>query len=315
MDKYLQKIYTQKDLEDMIEGQIEESINLDFKDGRALIPKKDSSLKEIAKDVSSFANSDGGIIIYGITEKDHKASGFSFVDGNSFTKETLEQVINGRIQRRLNNIVIDPVRINGKIEQTVYVVKIPKSNDAPHITSQKKYYKRFNFQSIEMEEYEIRNLYNRPEATKLQLEKPIVRWTEAIKTGEKFLSISVHWNVQITNIGNSIEKIYKLEAIVPSAFGMAIQNGIENGKLVNKRTLIENQIWHYSIPNESPIFQGERTTVLSTTFQLKKNGFKALSDNKIRLKLYYSTGVDEIEFDFIEHLCANGNELSLSSFI
>ena len=48
-----------------IDDGIEESLNLDYKDARS-IAKSDSKKREITKDVSAMANSDGGIIIYGI---------------------------------------------------------------------------------------------------------------------------------------------------------------------------------------------------------------------------------------------------------
>ena len=39
--------------------------------------KDDKKKAEIAKDVSAFANSDGGIILYGIEEQEHKAHALS----------------------------------------------------------------------------------------------------------------------------------------------------------------------------------------------------------------------------------------------
>ena len=81
--------------------------------------KDDKKKNEIAKDVSAFANSDGGIIIYGISEIGHKADSYSFVDGDIFTKEWLEQIINSNIQKRINNIRIIPLRQDGNIKRTV----------------------------------------------------------------------------------------------------------------------------------------------------------------------------------------------------
>ncbi len=57
----------QEDLKLIIRNWIEESIHLDYKDPQAL-----NNNAEVAKDISSFANSDGGNIIYGIFEDKHK---------------------------------------------------------------------------------------------------------------------------------------------------------------------------------------------------------------------------------------------------
>ena len=81
--------YTTEDILSLITNEVEESIYLDFKECRAL-DKSDSVKRDISKDVSSFANSDGGMIIYGIKEENHKASSLSFIDGNVYTKEWLE---------------------------------------------------------------------------------------------------------------------------------------------------------------------------------------------------------------------------------
>ena len=60
---------TLQDLKNMIKNQIQENIHLDYKRSSAL--SLQNNHKEIAKDVSAFANSDGGCIIYGIEEDKH----------------------------------------------------------------------------------------------------------------------------------------------------------------------------------------------------------------------------------------------------
>ncbi len=53
------------EIESFVRNQVPESIHLDYKASPALAPKNGS---EIAKDVSAFANSDGGLLIYGVEE-------------------------------------------------------------------------------------------------------------------------------------------------------------------------------------------------------------------------------------------------------
>lgn len=60
------------------------------------------------------------------------------------------------------------VAIEGKnYIQTIYIVKIPYSYNTPHISKDKKYYKRYNFESVPMEEYEVRQLYERKSKSNL----------------------------------------------------------------------------------------------------------------------------------------------------
>lgn len=167
--------------------------------------------KEVAKDVSAFANSDGGIIIYGITEQNHKADSFSFIDGDIYSKEWLEQVINSYIQRSIPDLMIYPIRKDGDIKQSIYVVKIPSSPEAPHMITKDKenrFYRRHNFQSVVMEEYEVRSCYGRKIASKLTLtEYAVSKTQDELRSLTEFTcSIGVH------NIGETIEDSYKINA-------------------------------------------------------------------------------------------------------
>lgn len=53
------------EVEQMVRDQVQESIHLDYKASKAISPKERD---EIANDVSAFANSDGGVLIYGVEE-------------------------------------------------------------------------------------------------------------------------------------------------------------------------------------------------------------------------------------------------------
>ena len=110
--------YTIEDLKVLIDLGTEESTYLDYKAAGAL-DKTDAKKKEISKDVAAFANSDGGIIIYGMEEEGHKPIAFSYIDGNIFTKEWLEQVISSTISKRIKNIKIFPIRNNDKLTESI----------------------------------------------------------------------------------------------------------------------------------------------------------------------------------------------------
>jgi predicted HTH transcriptional regulator len=62
------KLTTRDDLQRLIDDEIQESLTLDYKASPALA-KDSKSRDELCKDVSAFANSAGGQIIYGIEEK------------------------------------------------------------------------------------------------------------------------------------------------------------------------------------------------------------------------------------------------------
>ncbi|MFL5738616.1 MAG: helix-turn-helix domain-containing protein [Flavisolibacter sp.] len=159
-------------IQSFINEGIEESLHLDYKAGDAL-QKTDSRKKEVSKDISAMANSAGGTIIYGIREfaspgKRHLPEKLDPVDRSEFTREWLEQVINSNIQPKIDGVTITPVTIDGS-EKVVYVLDIPQSGTA-HQAADKRYYKRYNFESVAMEDYEIRDVMSRLKTPLLTLE-------------------------------------------------------------------------------------------------------------------------------------------------
>jgi hypothetical protein len=141
----------------------EEFLELEFK-RRDSLANSDGNKKELSKDVSAFANTTGGTIIYGIEEDSdppHKALRIDPIDPRLITKDWLEQVINTRIQPRISGMRIHPVGLTKTAPgSVVYVVSIPDGATAYQAADQR-YYKRFNFQSVPMYDYEIRQILNR----------------------------------------------------------------------------------------------------------------------------------------------------------
>lgn len=294
--------YSEEDIKNLIDIEAEESVNLEFKSGDSLA-NSDGKKTEIAKDVSAFANSDGGIIVYGIAEKDFKANSLVFVNGKEFTKEWLEQVINSRIQKRISNVRIVPIRFFGDISKTVYVVKIPASNGAPHISFDKRYYKRFNFQSVAMEEYEIRDLFNRKQKTEIEIGDILfVQGTSALGA-ERLRYVEYLVRFQIHNIGNTIEDKFKLEVYIPKDI---VQNDASN-EMKKHKIRDEGIISVYSVPSVSPIYQNEITTVVNGKITINKISLQLLEHPGIRLKAYYSSGMKEKTFNLLDTLTYRTN--------
>jgi hypothetical protein len=155
--------WQEDDLLDLIANKYEENIQLDYKRSDAL-QATDGKCTEISKAVSAFANSIGGTILYGMQESEdppHYAQSLSPIDPKVISKEWLEQVINSRIHPRLTGLVINPVDLKNSAPGSVaYVVVIPEGSTA-HQAYDKRYYKRFNFKSVPMEDYEVRQTMNR----------------------------------------------------------------------------------------------------------------------------------------------------------
>jgi hypothetical protein len=246
--------WTQKRLEELIANGAEESVYLDFKAAPALSPDKK---KDICKDVSAFANSDGGVLIYGIEERENKAFSFSFVDGNAVTKEWLDQVIKDGIQRRIDGIRIHPVRIDSDMGKTVYVVEVLVSPLAPHITTKdNKFYKRFNFHSVAMEEYEVRNTYNRKQDIKLEVGEVRVGRNTSDKSTLKARSFIYTVTINLSNVGRVLAKDYRLKVYLPNTASMS---AFDNTLVNSTDDILGNSVANLQTPT---IFPGEELSVL-----------------------------------------------------
>jgi len=171
--------WTEDDLLSMHSAQTKESLYLEFK-GSLALANTDGKKNEISKDVSAFANSAGGDILYGVFQTETPPASFKGIDGgvnpNTISPEWIEQVINSNIQPRISGIRINSIELKTTYPgYCAYAVHIPASSNAPHQASDKRYYKRFNFISIPMEDYEIRDISNRARKPELSVDGEIIK--------------------------------------------------------------------------------------------------------------------------------------------
>lgn len=167
----MSKSWTLETIQQYIDSQVEENSSLDYKSAAALAGTKDKK-KEITKDVSAFANAAGGVIIYGVKEYDdserkHLPEKIDPIDRTQFSKERLEQVINN-IRPKIEGVIIHSVSVEQNSTGVIYVVDIPQSTTV-HQATDHKYYTRYNFLSVPMEDYQIRDVMNRVKHPRLDI--------------------------------------------------------------------------------------------------------------------------------------------------
>jgi len=152
------------DIEVLVDNQEPESVTLEYK---REIDTSPSGKKELAKDVSAMANSQGGRLIIGLAEQDHRPlMPERFLDrmaGQQKVEEWLEQVLNSNVLQRVS-VRISAINVPDRAGQCVVVIDIPHSPRVPHMVTtdgEKRYYLRHNFQTLPAEEYEVRDMYER----------------------------------------------------------------------------------------------------------------------------------------------------------
>lgn len=288
MDFFNKDNYTLEDIENLIKNEVEESLYLDYKEARALA-KTDKARLDITKDVSSFANSDGGIIVYGVSEQGAKPKEVTPIDGREFAKEWLENIIQ-QIQPRIDGIKIFPIRIEGDIERSIYVVQIPRSANAPHMAKNHCYYKRINFESVPMEDYEVRDTFNRVTTPNLVIENCSIYVEEETRD-----HITYHLSAAVLNRGNRACESYKLNFYINNAQYCNIAYKTLEEK--NSYTLFDDNRIKLSSASQMPIFPNEKIDMGHFHITIKKQYHDAFLQNLvIDMILYYVGGQEDLAF-------------------
>lgn len=284
------KNWTETKLQNLITGEIEESLTLEYKSAEAL-ERSDYKKKEITKDVSAMANAAGGLIIYGISEfsnsdKRHLPEKLVPVDRAKFPREWVEQIINA-IRPRIDGIVIHSVNLSSGENDAVYIVEIPQSNTA-HQASDHRYYKRFNFQSVPMEDYEVRDVMFREQTPDILLNFLIEKTSELVglMTEDYIPNEVLKYNliIQARNFGSTFAQYVACLLDVPVIVLHDIKNKInvkDGGKFYRHRLFNLNQ--EFGDENFKASFPLLRNMSMSWKIPLKED-FAEFDKNALELK-------------------------------
>lgn len=188
----LDEDWTPERLQSLLDSQVPEDFRLEYKGLEALpVPcvqkdRWDKIRMEIGKDATAFANSDGGVIIYGIKEKrvdDGRPipEKFQPVSMAEFSRDQLSQIIASNSEPRLPGVRALPIPVPNQADpsQVCFVVLIPKS-DTAHQASDGKYYYRNEATTAFMRDWQVRDAMNRRKVPKLSLD---VRKKWSVTTG------------------------------------------------------------------------------------------------------------------------------------
>lgn len=144
--KELQKLQI-RDIDILIQNRIDESQNLEYKEpGKNL----NTDCNDLAKAISGFLNTDGGILVYGVSEKKKNKHRIpSDIKWCNFTKERLEHILKNKVQPWEERIKIYRISSKESELEGIFVMEIPKSNNPPHMCYPS-YYHRLNFETEPM---------------------------------------------------------------------------------------------------------------------------------------------------------------------
>jgi hypothetical protein len=263
--------WTYHNILDLVNQSVQENIHLDYKQSTAL-QGSDSKKDEIAKDVSAFANSDGGTIIYGVAEENHIPARIDGgIDFELFSKEWIENVVTSRISPRISNLKIFPIHIpDSSPARYILVLSIPKSESAPHMSSDKRYYKRHNFKSMPMEHYEIEDIRNRFRHPNLKISASII--SPVVVLNED--SLQIRFFLTITNFSETLAEYYSIEVLVKNDFIVECADlNREEGEMFIDGVALARYHKNFGIPSSMPIWKGANFRALDLRVNIPSQYF------------------------------------------
>lgn len=160
-DKKLQDI-TEEDLHNLIKNKVIENKTLEYKEKLNL--SKDNDKKEFLADITAFANSEGGYIIYGIRENKGLPVEFLGIEDKDQDKDKLTQTINNLLQDgvspRIADVKLHFLELNN--EKQILIIKILQSFMSPHrvvIKGHNEFYARNSNGKYKMDVNELRTAF------------------------------------------------------------------------------------------------------------------------------------------------------------
>jgi hypothetical protein len=173
----LQKLYNKLSINDIhkfISSMQEENLTLDFKTiSNANLTNKDDK-RNLAKSISGFANSSGGLVIWGVEAKKNKqgidcARGLKEIENirlflsrlNEFTGMAVSPIVDD-VQHRI---------IETSPNKGIAITCIPESVSGPHMAKmgEDRYYKRSGDSFYRLEHFDLEDMFGRRPRPELEL--------------------------------------------------------------------------------------------------------------------------------------------------
>lgn len=169
--------WAEAQLVDLIAQGVRERDDLEYKQSDALRVRpnisRDEVASEVSKDVSAMANASGGILIYGIVEKHHTPvrldGGFELGKQGEPTHEWLEKVIRGNVRPAPEELFIRAIDLSGSMAGRVAILVCVGQDPHGCQASDRRYYRRRNFQNEALEDWEVRELMARAKSARVEL--------------------------------------------------------------------------------------------------------------------------------------------------
>ena len=173
MQELFDGIRSSDDVQRFADEKRPEDLHLEFKqkmDSRNGAPDQKDKEK-FSKCLSAFANSDGGVLVWGI-KTDHRDQVDRAVEPKPIAeperfRARLQDCLLGATQPPVDGVFLEVVLANGGYGFVKCL--IPASEKPPHMANDNKYYRRTSNGSRQMEHYELEDMFGRRQRPALKL--------------------------------------------------------------------------------------------------------------------------------------------------
>jgi len=164
---YFHSINSESDLKRMITDRVKEDLYLEFKQkhDRRHAQLDDDDKSNFSRALSGFANSDGGILIWGIETYKRDESAMSLkpiTDVDGFIRSLKSSLINF-VQPFVDNVLIEKIPTDASDQIGFVKCLIPQSDKTPHraMFAGREYYKRSTEGFYRLEHFDLEDMFGR----------------------------------------------------------------------------------------------------------------------------------------------------------
>jgi len=227
-----------------------ETAHIDFKscestDGNL----RKSDRKNLSKALSGFANSDGGLLVWGIDARPNK-DGYDKVkavcpiQNLKHFVSSLNSIEPQSVSPLVSNVRHIPIASSANVDTGIAITVIPASDLTPHMATGKDlhcYFRRSGSSFIAMAHYEIADLFGRRPHPQLKL---IPRWLAQSNSerGGVTLAVSLELHLTIQNLGRGSARFVSLSLSSPSGLQPDTRTGT---KVLNSSLRVIHSARHW----------------------------------------------------------------------
>lgn len=223
---------------------------------------KNNMKKSLGKEISAFANYDGGYLILGIKDMKERKNETDIIDdggivtfkGRQSTKDWLENILPNLVEPQLPKIDVHCINLEDSIDRAIYVAQIYPSDQAPHQdVNSYSYYGRLGSKSRPLSHKYVADIMGRRTNPVLEIQALNIKEVYTFQNGIEIL-MRCQLTVKIKNISKVIAEAYQIlielpDGTVPKDMeGDAIGHGYLNYTTEDGVVIIDNVIGNILLP-------------------------------------------------------------------